>query len=75
MCLFRYGDHAPKSLVAKLFAVLWIMLGITVFTMYTATLTTALSANIADLQGTSVDGKVVSTSVVLCIYMNDELFT
>ena len=42
MATVGYGDRAPKSFVARIFAVIWILLGVTIFSMYTAVLTAAL---------------------------------
>ncbi|XP_074621769.1 uncharacterized protein LOC141880217 [Acropora palmata] len=38
-----YGDKAPKSLLGRLFSVLWILIGLVVITMFTATVTSALT--------------------------------
>ena len=43
MTTVGFGDRVPKSFVARGFAILWIFLGITVFSMYTAVLTSALN--------------------------------
>ena len=47
LCILRYGDKAPHGTVAKLFAVFWIMLGITIFNMYTAAITSVLTTQLA----------------------------
>ena len=39
----RYGDKTPKSIKARLFSVLWIMIGITFCSILTATLSSALT--------------------------------
>lgn len=39
----RYGDRAPKSVIARLFCIIWIMVGLTVCSVMTATLTAALA--------------------------------
>lgn len=41
MC--RYGDRAPKSLQGRAFAVIWILIGICIISIFTATLTTSLT--------------------------------
>lgn len=46
MTTVGYGDRAPKSVVARMFAIIWILAGITIFSMYTATLTTALTTEV-----------------------------
>ena len=43
----RYGDKSPKSPIARIFAIIWIAVGITIFSMYTASLTSALSSAVA----------------------------
>ena len=43
LVLCRYGDKAPKSLIGRLFSVLWILIGLVVITMFTATVTSALT--------------------------------
>ena len=42
-CHHSYGDKTPKSLVAQLFSVIWIMIGITLCSMLTATLSSAFT--------------------------------
>ena len=55
---FRYGDRAPQSLLGRFFAVVWILLGICIISIFTATLTTSLTAISLDttksLPGTKV---------------------
>lgn len=67
MTTVGYGDRVPSSTTARLFSVLWIFLGITMFNMYTAVLTTALSVktHIFDIKDfTAVDvGALSSTSL------------
>ena len=38
----RYGDKSPKGLLARIFAAVWMLVGITIISIYTATLTSAL---------------------------------
>ena len=40
----RYGDKTPKSVAARLFAVGWIMIGVTICSILTATLSSALTS-------------------------------
>ena len=40
----RYGDKTPKSTFARLFAVVWIMIGVTMCSILTATLSSALTS-------------------------------
>ena len=41
---FIYGDKSPRSYLARIFAISWILLGITIFSMFTASLTTILQS-------------------------------
>ncbi|XP_066917317.1 uncharacterized protein [Clytia hemisphaerica] len=59
MTTVGYGDRAPKSIVARFFAVIWILFGITIFSMYTASLTTALSKSVDDLIIPTMAGKKI----------------
>eukprot|EP00111_Clytia_hemisphaerica_P003707 TCONS_00010636-protein len=43
MTTVGYGDKSPRSVVARVFAIVWIAIGITMFSMYTASLTSALT--------------------------------
>ncbi len=43
MTTVGYGDISPKSVPARLFAVIWIMIGITTFSLITATLSSGLT--------------------------------
>ncbi|KAK3715206.1 hypothetical protein QZH41_007816 [Actinostola sp. cb2023] len=43
MTTVGYGDRAPKSLQGRAFAVLWILIGICIISIFTATLTTSLT--------------------------------
>ena len=38
-----YGDKAPKSVLARLFSIVWIFIGITIFTLITAMLTAEIT--------------------------------
>ena len=40
----RYGDKSPKGTISRGFAIIWIAVGITIFSMYTASLTSALTS-------------------------------
>ena len=41
---FRYGDKTPKSITGRLFSILWIIIGITICSILTATLSSALTS-------------------------------
>ena len=44
MTTVGYGDKVPKSTLARLFSVIWIIIGITIFSLLTAMLTTEIHA-------------------------------
>ena len=57
-CAYRYGDKTPKSLMARLFSVIWIMIGITLCSMLTATLSSAFTNVTVDYYGVLSERKV-----------------
>ena len=57
----RYGDKSPRSFFGRLFGVFWILIGLVVITMFTATVTSALTHSsspdfINALEGLKVSG-------------------
>eukprot|EP00111_Clytia_hemisphaerica_P013428 TCONS_00039419-protein len=46
MTTVGYGDRTPSTIFGRLFAVVWIMIGITIFNMFTATITTVLNSEL-----------------------------
>ena len=44
----RYGDRTPSTIFGRLFAVIWILIGITIFNMFTATITSALNKELME---------------------------
>ena len=42
MTTVGYGDKAPRSIPARLFSIIWIIVGITTFSIVTAMLTTEI---------------------------------
>ena len=44
MTTVGYGDKAPKSTQARIFAIIWIIIGIATFSLITATLTSVIVA-------------------------------
>ena len=58
MTTVGYGDKVPKSWAARMFAVFWILTGITICSMFTATLTTAITSSITPKVPTIDGGKV-----------------
>ncbi|XP_068707484.1 uncharacterized protein [Montipora foliosa] len=67
MATVGYGDKTPKSLVAQLFSVIWIMIGITLCSMLTATLSSAFTNVTVDYYGVLSGRKVgvVKNSIAL----------
>lgn len=45
MTTVGYGDRAPRSFLGRTFAIFWIMIGICICSIFTATLTSALTSN------------------------------
>ncbi|CAH1786125.1 unnamed protein product [Owenia fusiformis] len=60
MTTVGYGDRVPKSVIARIFASVWIIVGLVIMGVFTAALTTSLSA---DTQGT-VDIKGEQVGVI-----------
>ena len=64
---FSYGDRCPKSISGRLFAIVWILTGICMCSIFTAMLTTALTTISLDSEITlprakvSRDGSYMST--------------
>lgn len=42
--LFSYGDRAPRSVLARTFAFIWVLIGLVIISIFTATVTTSLTA-------------------------------
>ena len=58
LCIFRYGDKAPKSIFGRIFGLIWMFVGIILMSIFTATLTTALTADQSselEMKGTKVN--------------------
>ena len=41
--LTRYGDTTPRSVQARIYGLIWIVVGITILSVFTATVTTVLT--------------------------------
>jgi len=59
----RYGDKTPRSFIGRLFGVLWILLGLIVITMFTATVTSALTLSSSPEFSSSLEGQDVSVQL------------
>ena len=56
---FRYGDKVPISFWGRAFAVVWILFGITIISLYVATLTSILTVELQGEKPLLVVGKKV----------------
>ena len=55
----RYGDKSPKSLPARIFSIVWILVGLIVMAIFTANVTSALTALSLDTKTSSFANKKV----------------
>ena len=51
-----YGDKSPKSIVARFFSIIWIMLGFIAMAIFTASVTSALTAASLEMKPSSLEG-------------------
>ena len=63
----RYGDKAPKSTVARIFSVFWILLGLIIMAIFMANITSALTALSLQLEPTDLVGLKVCINIC-CSY-------
>ena len=54
--LFSYGDKSPKSIVARSFSIIWIMIGLIIMAIFTANVTSSLTAVSLELTPSSLIG-------------------
>lgn len=68
----RYGDRCPQSIPAKVFAMVWFLIGLVIFSLFIGSLTAVLTVTVVsmDLYSTSAtsssNGKVLT--VVSSLY-------
>ena len=55
----RYGDRAPRSFIARIFAFIWVLIGLVIISIFTATVTTSLTA-LSLSNDVTIYGKTVS---------------
>ena len=55
---YRYGDKKPASVLGRIYAMFWILIGLVLFSVFTAILATA--SNIESIQRHEVRGIKVS---------------
>lgn len=65
-----YGDKSPKSIVARTFSIIWIMLGLIIMAIFTANVTSALTAVSLELTPSSLNGVKVSFITLILILGN-----
>lgn len=58
-CYFRYGDQIPRSIIGRLFGIAWILTGVTLIAVFTASITSAITVvsvkgSCTDMQGQHV---------------------
>eukprot|EP00794_Sanderia_malayensis_P019204 gene19204-21128_t len=58
MTTVGYGDKAPKSLIGRLFSVIWISMGLVLIALFTASITSAMTSALLS-EKTKLDGKTV----------------
>ena len=63
----RYGDKAPKSNVARIFSIIWILLGLIFTAIFMANITSALTALSLQLEPTDLVGFKVCINIC-CFY-------
>lgn len=42
--LHRYGDRSPRGFVARIFAIIWVLVGLVITSIFTGVVTTSLTA-------------------------------
>ena len=55
----RYGDKAPKSIAARIFSIVWILLGLVTMAIFSANVTSALTAISLEQEPSSLAGMKV----------------
>ena len=66
----RYGDKAPKSIVARIFSIFWILLGLIIMAIFMANITSALTALSLQLEPPDLAGVKVCIIPVFHICYN-----
>ena len=67
--LHRYGDKTPKSVVGRIFSIIWIQLGLVIMAIFMANITSALTVLNLEMGLGSLVGKKVCESL-LSIWVN-----
>jgi len=74
MTTVGYGDRAPKSILGRTFAVAWILVGICICSIFTATLTTSLTTISLDTKKSLPGSKVgvLKRSIEMALAMQQQ---
>ena len=63
----RYGDKTPKSVVGRIFSIIWIQLGLVIMAIFMAHITSALTVLNLEMGLGSLAGKKVCESLLSII--------
>ena len=63
----RYGDKTPKFIFGRLFGIAWILIGLVVIAVFTATATSSLSVSPSDLA--VLEGTTVRKTLKISLYL------
>lgn len=63
-----YGDKTPRSVIGRLFSVLWIFVGITIVSFFTATITSAITIATVKNPCETLENRTVS--IIMLLIMN-----
>ena len=62
----RYGDKVPKSIVARIFSIFWILFGLVSVAIFVANITSALTTLSLRLEPANLVGMKVCTNICFC---------
>lgn len=68
---YSYGDCYPKSVGGRLFAVMWILVGMCIISIFTAALTSSLTALSLETKVNLPGAKVGTVHLEECRVVND----
>ena len=70
---YRYGDRTPKSDAAKVFAMIWILVGLVMFGLFSGAVTAALTVVVVNGGPTTDSEKLPNVSITPLPVKNDWL--